>query len=47
VLLKVYGDFYDLWAALEVKNKANQTQSQLAPSTAVGLKNQLKKQSQS
>jgi len=45
-MARVYGVFDDFWRFWTRKNKAKQTQSMLAPSTAVGLKTKLKKQTQ-
>jgi len=45
-MARIYGDFVDFERFWVAKNKTNQTQSLLAHSTAVGLKNNLKKQSQ-
>ena len=42
----ICGDFNDFGRFLATKNKAKQSQSLLAPSTAGGLKTNLKKQSQ-
>ena len=42
----IYGDYGDFGRFCAAKNKPKQTQSWLAPSTAVGLKTNLKKQSQ-
>jgi hypothetical protein len=45
-MIKVYGHFFGFERFLAAKNKAKQSQSRLAPSTAGGLKTNLKKQTQ-
>ena len=45
-MIRTYGDFDVFVRFISRKNKAKQTQSWLAPSTAGGQKTDLKKQSQ-
>jgi len=37
MIVRIYGDFDDFWWFETVKNKANQTQSKLAPRPALGV----------
>jgi hypothetical protein len=43
VLLKVYGDYYDLWAALEVKNKAKTNPISVSPQHCCGVEKPVEK----
>jgi len=46
MIIMIYEDFDDFGRFWTTKNKAKQSQSQLAPSSAVGFNTNLKKQSQ-